>query len=94
MLQRGGHLKASAVYGYGNFAIGLDPKFFHKHHIQKFKIMVFDIQSKSQAAHSAASQQKYLVTSILSHEAKYVAILPLVKHDWFNWSREKTRVRI
>jgi len=22
------------VYGYGNFAIGLDPKFFHKLHIQ------------------------------------------------------------
>jgi len=26
--------RAPVVYGYGNFAIGLDPKFFHKLHIQ------------------------------------------------------------
>jgi len=28
------HWYKPVVYGYGNFAIGLDPKFFHKLHIQ------------------------------------------------------------
>jgi len=38
--------------------------------------------------------------SILPHDAKVVTILPLVRHDWLKWSRDKydthkkTRVRI
>jgi len=37
--------------------------------------------------------------SILPHEAKVVAILPLVRHDWLKWScgkydTHKTRVRV
>jgi len=27
-------MATSGLYGYGNFAIGVDPKFFDKHHIQ------------------------------------------------------------
>jgi len=27
--------------------------------------------------------------SILPHEAKVVVILPLVRHDWLQWSRDK-----
>jgi len=57
-----------------------------------------DIQSKSETAHSVAHSPKYLIVSILPHEAKFVAILPLVRHDWLKWScdkydmRKKTRV--
>ena len=69
--------------GYGNFAIGLDPIFFHELHIQlrirKFKIMFCDIQSNSETAYSVAHEPKYLVVSILPHEAKVVASLPFVR---------------
>jgi len=48
-----------------------------------------DVQSKSETAHSVAHEPKYLVVFILLHEAKVVAIFPLVRHDWLNWSRDK-----
>jgi len=53
--------------------------------IQKLKIIDSDIQSKSETAHSVAHEPKYLVLSILPHEAKVVAILPLFRHDWLKW---------
>jgi len=71
-------LSGSVVDGYGNFVIRLDPIFFH---------MVSDIQSKS--THSVAHEPKYLVVSILPHQAKVVAILPLVRYDWLKWSCDK-----
>jgi len=37
-----------------------------------------DIQSKSETAHSVAHWPKYLVVSVLPHEAKVVTILTLV----------------
>jgi len=48
-----------------------------------------DVQSKSETAHSVAHEPKYLVVFILPHEAKVVAIFPLVRHDWLKWSRDK-----
>jgi len=38
---------------------------------------------------SVAHEPKYLVVFILPHEAKVVAIFPLVRHDWLKWSRDK-----
>jgi len=40
--------------GYGNFAIGLDLKYFHKLHIRKSVIIDSNIQSNSETAHSVA----------------------------------------
>jgi len=66
----------------------------------EFRIMDFNMQSKSKTAHSVAHLPIYLVVFILPHEAKVAAILPLVRHDWLKWSLEKydthkkTRVRV
>jgi len=49
-----------------------------------------DIQSKSETAYSVAHEPKYLVGSILPHEAKVLAILPnTIKHNSLKWSRDK-----
>jgi len=62
--------------------------------------MESDIQSKFETTHSVAHWPKYLVVFVLPHEAKVVAILPIVRHYWLQWSRakydthKKTRVRI
>jgi len=49
--------------------------------------MSSDIQSET--APSIAHEPKYFVVSILPHEAKVVAILPLVRFDWLKWSCDK-----
>jgi len=75
------------VHRYANFAIGLDSKFFRKLHIQfeSENLKLWTPISKFETAHSPANLRKYLVVSILPHEANVVAILPLVRHDWLKW---------
>jgi len=51
--------------------------------------MFCDIQSNSETAYSVAHEPKYLVVSILPHEAKVVASLPFVRHDWLKRSHVK-----
>jgi len=68
--------------------------------MRKFKIVGYDIQSKSENAHSVAHEPKYLVVSILPHGAKVLAILPLARQNWLKWScdkydmRKKTWIRV
>jgi len=82
------------VNGYGNFAIGLDPKFFHKLHIQsaseKLKIIHSDTHIRNRPL--SCTLAKIFGNDYLLHEAKVVDILPSFKNliGWSGrWSCDK-----
>jgi len=82
----------AVVYGYRNFAIGLDPKFFHKLHIESISENLklwTPISNQIQTPHSVAHEPKYLVVSLFPHGAKVLAILSFVRQNWLKWSCDK-----